>query len=52
MSLNNLFIVVIFFWQIRSSSLAANGLALAAVGDFGALNCQPSTNVDRSTALD
>jgi len=32
--------------------LAANGLPLAAVGDFGALHCQPSTNVDRSTALD
>jgi len=27
-------------------------LPLAAVGDFGALHCQPSTNVDRSTALD
>jgi hypothetical protein len=26
-------------------------LPLAAVGDFGALNCQPSTNVDRYTAL-
>ena len=29
-----------------------DGLPLAAVGDFGALHCQPSTNVDRSTALD
>jgi len=27
-------------------------LPLAAVGDFGALHCQPSTKVDRSTALD
>jgi len=32
--------------------LATNGLPLAAVGDFGALHCQPSTNADRSTALD
>jgi len=32
--------------------LVANVLPLAAVGDFGALHCQPSTNVDRSTALD
>ncbi|MCS7029888.1 MAG: hypothetical protein NZ519_14120, partial [Bacteroidia bacterium] len=27
-------------------------LPLAAVGDFGVLHRQPSTNVDRSTALD
>jgi len=33
-------------------SIFANVLPLAAVGDFGALHCQPSTNVDRSTALD
>jgi len=33
-------------------TVACNGLPLAAVGDFGALHCQPSTNVDRSTALD
>jgi len=32
--------------------LAYNVLALAAVGDFGALHCQPSTNVDRSIELD
>ncbi len=32
--------------------MLGNGLPLAAVGDFGALHCQPSTNVDRSTALD
>jgi len=32
--------------------LAPNVLPLAAVGDFGALHCQPSTNVDRCTALD
>jgi hypothetical protein len=31
--------------------LAANGLPLAAVGDFERLNCQLSTNVDRCTAL-
>jgi hypothetical protein len=36
----------------RSVKMAYNVLALAAVGDFGALHCQPSTNVDRSTALD
>jgi len=34
------------------TTLAGNGLALGAVADFGALHCQPSTNVDRSTALD
>src|SRR5690606_38415624 len=33
-------------------SITANVLPLAAVGGFGALHCQPSTNVDRSTALD
>jgi len=32
--------------------MTANGLPLAAVGDFGALHCQLRTNVDRSTALD
>jgi hypothetical protein len=32
--------------------MAANVLPLAAVGDFGALHSQPSTNVSRSTALD
>ena len=32
--------------------LSANVLPLAAVGDFGALHCQPSTNVYRSTVLD
>lgn len=32
--------------------LTANVPPLAAVGDFGALNCQPSTNFDRSAALD
>jgi len=33
-------------------TLAPNGLPLAAVGDFGELHYKPSTNVDRSTALD
>jgi len=37
---------------VSSVSLAHNGLPLAAVGDFGAPHCQPSTNADRSTALD
>ena len=32
--------------------IIANVLALGAVADFGAPHCQPSTNVDRSTALD
>ena len=32
-------------------TLAANGLPLAAVGDFGELNCQLSTNFDRCTEL-
>jgi len=32
--------------------VTANVLPLAAVGDFGILHCQPSTNVDRSTAHD
>lgn len=32
--------------------MTANGLRLGDVADFGALNCQASTNVDRSTALD
>ena len=32
--------------------IVCNGLPLAAVGDFGALHFQLSTNVDRSTALD
>jgi hypothetical protein len=31
--------------------VSSNGLRLAAVGDFEKLNCQPSTNVDRSNAL-
>jgi hypothetical protein len=45
-----------FVWQLIVARsvfrVADNGLPLAAVGDFGALHCQPSTNVDRSTALD
>jgi len=35
----------------RKNRVAGNVLPLAAVGDFGALHCHPSTNVDRSTAL-
>jgi hypothetical protein len=35
-----------------SNVIAHNVLPLAAVGDFEAFHCQPSTNVDRSTALD
>jgi len=33
-------------------TILPNGLPLAAVGGFGALHCQPRTNIDRSTALD
>jgi hypothetical protein len=36
---------------LSSNSIAHNGLPLAAVGDFEKLNCQQSTKVDRSTAL-
>jgi len=45
----NFIIIFKFLW---SNIIVANVLALAAVGDFGALHCHPSTNVDRSTALD
>jgi fatty acid desaturase len=45
--LSNSFWFLLFFHQV-----ATNVLPLAAVGDFGALHCQPSTNVDKSTALD
>ncbi len=41
------FVVVVSFF-----TLAGNVLPLAAVGDFGALHCQPSTSFDSSTALD
>ena len=41
-----------FLFSTVGCNIAANVLPLAAVGDFGALHCQPSTNVDRSTALD
>jgi len=42
----------LFYLSVCFLTLGGNGLPLAAVGDFEALNCQPSTNVDRSTALD
>jgi len=35
-----------------SHRIATNGLQLPEGGDFEALHCQPSTNFDRSTALD
>jgi hypothetical protein len=47
-----MFIQLFLSCLMSSSTLAGNGLPLAAVGDFGALHCQPSTNVDGSTALD
>jgi len=31
------------------NQLAANVLQLPEGGDFGAIHCQPSTNIDRST---
>jgi hypothetical protein len=31
--------------------VSANGLRVAAVGDFGALHCQPAQKFDRSTRL-
>ena len=31
--------------------MLANGLRVAAVGDFGALHCQPAQKFDRSTQL-
>jgi len=31
--------------------MAGNGLRVAAVGDFGALHCQPAQKFDRSTQL-
>src|SRR5690606_17135015 len=46
-----MFLNSLCFIGICLFSLAHNVLPLAAVGDFEALHCQPSTNVDRSTAL-
>jgi len=40
------------FFTVVIFNIGYNGLPLAAVGDFGALHCQPSTNVDRITAID
>ena len=41
------------YCQVARSSvtLAANVLRVAAVGDFGALNCHPALKFDRSTQL-
>jgi hypothetical protein len=36
----------IIIGTIIFSKITANVLALGAVADFGALNCQPSTKVD------
>ncbi|CAG0996439.1 hypothetical protein FLAV_02630 [Flavobacteriales bacterium] len=38
--------------MLEKNRIITNVLPLAAVGDFEALHCQPSTNVDRSTALE
>ena len=38
--------VVRFLVVVSLSTLAGNGLALGAVADFGAQNCQYTTNVD------
>ena len=37
---------------VSCPAMTANVLQLPEGGDFEALHCQPSTNVDRSTALD
>jgi len=39
------FCLVVFVVELYFG-VAPNGLPLAAVGDFGELHCQPSTNVD------
>jgi len=39
------FCLVVFVVEL-CFGVAPNGLPLAAVGDFGELHCQPSTNVD------
>ena len=36
---------------VSSATLAHNGLRVAAVGEFGALNCQHGQKFDRSTQL-
>ena len=41
-----------FFLVECHSNNEANDLGLVEVGDFGALQCQPSTSFDRSTKLD
>ncbi|MCW5908458.1 MAG: hypothetical protein KIS94_11405 [Chitinophagales bacterium] len=46
------FLQMLLMDDYLSFSITANGLPLAAVGDFGAQNCQPSTNFDGSIALD
>jgi len=40
------------YFNLRVLRITANVLALGEGGDFEALHRQPSTNVDRSTALD
>jgi hypothetical protein len=41
------FLSVVSFFRV-----AHNGLQLPEGGDFEAIHCQPSTNLDRSTKLD
>jgi hypothetical protein len=50
--LENTVIKLLFQFSSLCGKIATNVLPLAAVGDFGALHCQPSTNFDRSTVLD
>ena len=47
------FCLSVRYCQVARSSvtLAANVLRVAAVGDFGALNCHPALKFDRSTQL-
>ena len=40
-----------FMVVVSSYTLAGNVLRVAAVGDFGALHCQPAQKFDRSTQL-
>jgi hypothetical protein len=41
-----------FYWSVCRFTMPYNVLQLPEGGDFEALNCQPSTNFDRSTMLD
>ncbi len=42
-------VVISLFIAVLSLLIGANVLRVAAVGDFGALHCQPGEKFDRST---